>query len=396
MENNNEKWERMDNGVCFVKPEHYFGLLPKLEQELGAERKAAKKKKAASEPGSLRESVYDGLQLANKVIQNSLYGMLGSPSAPVPCVEIASTITAQGRYNLMNAKQYVEENYCKITGQPEDLKAKVIYGDTDSIFIHMPGIDVKRADVIGFQLEKSITRDLYSRPNSLVMEHEKVLCPFLLVTAKRYTGVQYDAGCPEKGKLKAMGLALQKRDSTKLCKEAMSDFFKQAIENGDKDTAVSNLKSLIQKLYNEELDYSYFKLSKKISKAPKEYKVVPGHVRTWLAFRERVGVTEAPSVGEHFAYLIQRLNKRQKVGDVLIEYQEGIDTKASVDKTHYFKISILNPLQKPLQIMLGEKAAAELLNPNNYQQVQTIVATKRNLLGFFGKTSYKSVKKQKK
>ncbi len=392
---NPNKWEKMDNGVCFVKPEHYFGLLPKLEQELGAERKAAKKKKAESQAGSLQEAVYDGLQLANKVVMNSLYGMLGSPSATVPCVEIASTITAMGRYNLMNAKHYVEENYCKITDQPEDLKAKVIYGDTDSIFIHMPGIDVKTADKFGFKLEKAITRDLYHKKNALVMEFEKTLCPFLLVTAKRYTGVQYDAGNFEKGKLKAMGLQLQKRDSTKLCKEAMSDFFKQAIENGDKDKAVANLKSLIQKLFNEELDYSYFKLSKKISKAPKEYKVTPGHVKTWIAFRERVGVVEAPMVGEHFSYLIQRFNKRQKVGDVLIEYQEGVDLKISVDKTHYFKISILNPLEKPLQIMLGEKEAAYLLNPNNYQQVESVVATKRNLLSFFGIEKYKQTKKSK-
>ena len=135
MEKNMDKWEKMDNGICFVKPEHHFGIIPKLEQELALERKAAKKKKAASPPGSLQEAVYDGLQLANKVIMNSLYGMLGSSTATVPCVEIASTITAMGRYNLMNAKHYVEENYCKITGQPDNLKAKVIYGDVSVFFL---------------------------------------------------------------------------------------------------------------------------------------------------------------------------------------------------------------------------------------------------------------------
>ena len=396
MEKNKDKWEKMDNGICFVKPEHHFGIIPKLEQELALERTAAKKKKAASPPGSLQEAVYDGLQLANKVIMNSLYGMLGSPNATVPCVEIASTITAMGRYNLMNAKHYVEENYCKITGQPDNLKAKVVYGDTDSVFIHMPGIDVKKADVLGFQLEKAITRDLYHKKNALKIEHEKVLCPFLLVTAKRYVSLKYDAGKPDKGKIAFSGIQASKRDSTKLCKEASIDFFKQVIEKSDKETAVANLKSLIQKLYNEELDYSYFKMSKKISKAPKEYKVLPGHIKVWMAFRERVGVTSAPSVGEHFAYLIQRLNKRQKVGDVLIEYQEGIDSKASIDKDHYFKISILNPLQKPLEIMLGEKAAAELLNPKNYTRTESVAASKRNLLSFFGVEQYKETKKLKK
>ena len=248
---------------------------------------------------------------------------------------------------------------------------------------------------LDLSLRKQSPAICITKRTRLLWNSKKTLCPFLLVTAKRYVSLKYDAGKPDKGKITFSGIQASKRDSTKLCKEASIDFFKQVIENGDKNTAVKNLKSLIRKLYNEELDYSYFKLSKKISKAPKEYKVPPGHIKTWLAFRERVGVTEAPSVGEHFAYLIQRLNKRQKVGDVLIEYQEGIDSKASIDKDHYFKISILNPLQKPLEIMLGEKAAADLLNPKNYTRTESTVATKRNILGFFGIQEFKSTKKKK-
>lgn len=125
---NPNKWEEMDGGYCFVKPTEYFGIIPRLEQELGKQRKAAKKKKAeATDP--LAKAVYDGEQLAVKVIMNSLYGMLGSPTATVPCVEIASSITAMGRHNLMAAKAYVEKNYCEFTGEPKENAAKVVYGD---------------------------------------------------------------------------------------------------------------------------------------------------------------------------------------------------------------------------------------------------------------------------
>ena len=131
-EANPDKWERMDGGACFVKPDEYFGIVPRLEQELGKQRKAAKKKKAdAKDP--LSKAMFDGEQLAVKVIMNSLYGMLGSPTATVPCVEIASSITAMGRHNLMAAKEYVEKNYCEFTGEPTQNAAKVVYGDTVSI-----------------------------------------------------------------------------------------------------------------------------------------------------------------------------------------------------------------------------------------------------------------------
>jgi DNA polymerase elongation subunit (family B) len=129
MEANPDKWEMMDGGACFVKPDVYFGIIPLLEQELGKQRKAAKKKKAqATDP--LEKAVWDGEQLAVKVIMNSLYGMLGSPTATVPCVEIAASITAMGRHNLMAAKAYVEKNYCRLTGESTDRPAKVIYGDS--------------------------------------------------------------------------------------------------------------------------------------------------------------------------------------------------------------------------------------------------------------------------
>ena len=132
---NPDKWTLMDNGERFVNPEVQFGLIPRLQQELAKQRKLAKAKKAKAS-NDLERAVYDGEQLAVKVIMNSLYGMLGSPTASVPCVEIASTITAMGRYNLMKAKEYVEANYCKFTREPPENAAKVIYGDTVSYFLN--------------------------------------------------------------------------------------------------------------------------------------------------------------------------------------------------------------------------------------------------------------------
>ena len=125
---NPEKYKTMSNGECFVKKEFHMGLLPLLQAELAQERKNAKRKMNTYEKGTLEYSVWDGIQLGNKVCMNSLYGVLGSVNSTIPLVQCASTITAQGRFNLEKVRDYAEKNYCQLTGKPEELNCKCIYG----------------------------------------------------------------------------------------------------------------------------------------------------------------------------------------------------------------------------------------------------------------------------
>ena len=384
-EANPDKWEEMDGGACFVKPQEYFGIVPRLEQELGKQRKAAKKKKAeATDP--LAKAVYDGEQLAVKVIMNSLYGMLGSPTATVPCVEIASSITAMGRHNLMAAKAYVEKNYCEFTGEPPVNAAKVVYGDTDSIFIKMPNITTAKSIEYGKILEHNITRDLYSNENALVMEYEKVFNPLLLVTAKRYAGNKYEFD-PNKCKLNVNGLQLVKRDSAVLCVETMQGFFDRVFKDGDKEAAAKFVEESIRKLYADETPLDYFRLTKKLSKRVQDYDVVPPHIGAWQRMVQRVGKTEAPSIGEMFDYIITRVGKRQKgLGDSMVDFELAKEKQlvTSIDKDHYFKLAIDKPLRDPMNLILGKERTDYILNPHNYQRTETVVPKKGNILAAFG------------
>lgn len=394
MEENPDKWE-MHNGVPFVKTDVHFGILPLLEQEMGEERKAAKKKKAASPPGSMDEAVYDGLQLANKVIMNSLYGMAGSPTATIPCVEIAATITGMGRYNLMAAKSYVEENYCKITGEPAEKSAKVVYGDTDSIFIKMPGITVAKAIEYGKELERCITRDLYNRPNALVMEYEKTYCPLLLVTAKRYVGSKYEFD-PNKFKVAANGLQLVKRDAAVLCVKTMQGFFDCIFKEKDKAKAAEVVREAVRKLYADETPLDYFKLTKKISRKVEKYDVIPPHIEAWQRMVQRVGKVESPSIGEMFDFIMTRIDKKTKgLGHAMVDYQLAVEKElvTSIDKDYYFNTFILKPLKEPMEMILGKKKTDEILDQRSYTRTETVVPKPGNILHAFGLTSLTSKRK---
>lgn len=387
-----ERFQKFDNGYAFVKSEYLRGLLPRIEAELAIERTNAKKKmKNAKDP--IEKAVWNAVQGGVKIVMNSIYGLAGSPTATVPCVPIASTITFMGRTNLQASKEYVEANYCRITG--EEKPCKVIYGDTDSIFILMPGIDNATAIKHGQKLDENIKSELFGHLECLVMEYEKTFNPYIQVTPKRYAGfkMEFDSN---KGKVSASGLQLVKRDSALLCKRTMTTFFDYLLVKKDKDKALESIKVQLSDLFANNLPLEDFEITKKISKKPDAYKTVPPHIVAWQRMVDRVGVTEAPAVGERFAYIIEKFGKKDKLSDVMVDTdlvrEKGFD-KFNLAKEHYFNLYVYNPMHVITELVYGKQVSDRVLNPKAYENVETITAKKGNILGFFGKEQFTKKRK---
>ena len=60
-----------------------------------------------------------------------MYGFTGAAVGQLPCLPIASTVTAYGRQLLLQTKAFVEQRYTQENGF--DHNAEVVYGDTDSV-----------------------------------------------------------------------------------------------------------------------------------------------------------------------------------------------------------------------------------------------------------------------
>ena len=86
-----------------------------------------------------QKQILDGLQLAFKMTANSLYGQIGAKTSDIFYKDIAAATTATGRERLIIAQDYAE----KASNYPHKLdngviiylKNKVVYGDTDSVFV---------------------------------------------------------------------------------------------------------------------------------------------------------------------------------------------------------------------------------------------------------------------
>ncbi|MFX1490193.1 MAG: DNA polymerase domain-containing protein, partial [Promethearchaeota archaeon] len=74
-----------------------------------------------------QRSYYQTIQQALKVFINGSYGVFGSPNFPLFCLPVAESTTGIGQFSI---KQTIKK--------AEELGVKVLYGDTDSVFLDNP------------------------------------------------------------------------------------------------------------------------------------------------------------------------------------------------------------------------------------------------------------------
>ena len=194
------------------------------------------------------KSVYDGLQLAFKMTANSLYGQLGASTSPISYKDIAASTTATGRRLLYLAKEKTEE---KFDG------AKIVYGDTDSIFINFNPTDengnklinkagLEKSIEMGVQAEKYIQTFL-KPPHKL--EYEKTFWPFMLFSKKRYIGNKYEFKTgPNDYKETSMGIVLKRRDNADIVKHVYGGVIDILMNQKNLDLSVNFLQNELKKL----------------------------------------------------------------------------------------------------------------------------------------------------
>lgn len=180
--------------VHFVKKHKSVSLLSKLLTTWLAKRKYIKNELIKCHD-PLMKTILDKQQLAIKVTCNAVYGFTGVTSGLLPCVKIAETVTLQGRIMLEKSKLFIEnitpqqlhELEPKNFHNEREAHLKVIYGDTDSLFIDCRGYPLSSVQVFCESLAAATTRALFEEP--IKLEAEKIFQCLLLLAKKRYIGI---------------------------------------------------------------------------------------------------------------------------------------------------------------------------------------------------------------
>jgi DNA polymerase elongation subunit (family B) len=311
------------------------GLIPTALQIMLKKRKEARKKMEDPKLDDAQKSVYNGLQLAYKVVANSIYGQLGSRTSPIRKMCIAACTTAVGRRSLLFAKSTVESD-----------GAEVVYGDTDSIFVKFPGKDLPGAIAAGQEAAKKITAGC---PHSaFVIGYEKTFYPFILFCRKRYVGMKYEED-PTKCKRASMGIVLRRRDNAPIVKDVYGGALDIILEERNVKKAAEFVKGMLVKVMKAELPMDKFAVTKQLRddyKAMKEgysgHATIPAH----RILADRITKRDpgnAPSVGERLKYVYIQTDKKLQA-DKIETPEFVVEKKLKLDSQFYITNQIQNPV----------------------------------------------------
>jgi len=265
--------KRIIKGPAGLEFDEDSAILPGIIEELWHERDKAKQAK----DGTLSQAV--------KIIMNSFYGVLGSQGCRFFDPRLSGTITRIGQWLLSFSREFIQKE-----------GIRVIYGDTDSLFVHLGEGELETVSQIGLKVSASLNRylkeELESRFNvesCLDIEFEKIFTRFFMPTIrgqdkgskKRYAGLLMDKdGKPE---IFFAGMESSRRDWTALAKDFQGGLFELLfLKYGTpklRDELVDLVLNRQKQLYAGEMDDKLV-YRKGISKRLEDYtKNVPPHVR---------------------------------------------------------------------------------------------------------------------
>ena len=217
------------SGTLFCGKAKRRGILPQMLADILNTRvmvKASKKilERKNRDGNSTRIRLLESRQLGLKLIANVTYGYTSANlSGRMPCVHIADSIVSMGKHTLERAMDGAEELL-------QRYNARVVYGDTDSLFLHLPGVSIKSANRIGLECADKLSEH---DPHPMKLKFEKVYCPCVLQTKKRYVGYMYETHDQETPTFEAKGIETVRRDGCGIVRKMLEKSIRILFETKD-------------------------------------------------------------------------------------------------------------------------------------------------------------------
>jgi DNA polymerase-2 len=224
---------------------------------------------------------------AIKILMNSFYGVLGTPACRFHNAAVANAITSFGRTILLWTKARIEER-----------GHRVLYGDTDSLFVESDRADPAEARALGAELVAGLNRDIagwirerWGVESRLDLEFEKLYLRLLLPTMrhaaagarKRYAGLVDEDGEP---RLVFTGMEVVRRDWTDLARRIQRELYERLFFARPVD---DYLRRIVADVRAGRLD-DLLVYRKGLRKRPQDYTATtPPHVAAARKMRSRPG-----------------------------------------------------------------------------------------------------------
>lgn len=221
------------NGIAFVKASVRKGVLPRMLEEILQTRFMVKGVMKSYRDDKALHRLLDARQLGLKLIANVTFGYTSANfSGRMPSVEVGDSIVHKARETL--------ERAIKLVNETKKWGARVVYGDTDSMFVLLKGATKEQAFKIGHEIAEAVTA---TNPKPIKLKFEKVYLPCVLQTKKRYVGYMYETVDQKDPVFDAKGIETVRRDGCPAVAKILERSVKLLFETRD----ISLVKQYVQR-----------------------------------------------------------------------------------------------------------------------------------------------------
>lgn len=375
-----EKHYILPNGIAFKKEP--IGLLPKVLLELLEMRKSIKKQMKAKDTegnsiyrvGSDEYDTLDNQQYAVKVLMNALYGAMGYFNFRLATPEVATSTTFVGRLALARKMKVLEK-----------LGYKVIYGDTDSVFIKAKETELDMlipellglVDTINAEISDYFENELGAKECYIETEAKSIYKNLIIsekksgtgTAKKRYAGLRYwvegqtlDINSDEALEIK--GFESKRSDTSQLSRELQKQVFRLILVDASPEKIKKLIREYVNGIEKQKYPLEYIGISKGI-KSFDSYKTDNPHRRGAMYSNHYLGTQFSAGDKPKVVY-VSLTGKYPKTDVIAFNNDEEvpkdfkIDSKLMIEKTIIMKVEhILNAAGFTIEEILNNTRTIE-------------------------------------
>ncbi|KAF8640582.1 hypothetical protein AX17_000244 [Amanita inopinata Kibby_2008] len=330
------------NGMVYVKPEVRKGLLGRMLSELLETRIMVKQSMKSVKNDKTLHRILNARQLSLKYICNVTYGYTSATySGRMPAVEIADSIVQSGRETL--------EKAITVINSTNKWGAQVVYGDTDSVFVYLPGKTKDQAFRIGNDIADTITA---LNPSPIKLKFEKVYHPCVLLAKKRYVGFKYESPDEMEPTFDAKGIETVRRDGVLAQQKMTEKCLKILFRSQDLSEIKAYCYRSWTKLLEDRASVRDFVFSKEVKMGTYSNKGPPPPGVMVAARRMILDPNSEPQYGERVPYVIIKGPPGSRLVDRAMDPLEFLQhSQLRLDAAYYITRVLIPPLERILNLV---------------------------------------------
>jgi DNA polymerase zeta len=325
------------NGMMYVKPEMRKSLLAKMLGEILETRVMVKSGMKQDKDDKTLQQLLNNRQLALKLLANVTYGYTSASfSGRMPCSEIADSIVQTGRETL--------EKAIAIIHATEKWGADVVYGDTDSLFIHLKGRTKDEAFTIGEEIAAAITE---ANPRPIKLKFEKVYHPCVLLAKKRYVGFKYEHRQQKEPVFDAKGIETVRRDGTPAEQKIEERALKLLFRTADLSQVKKYFQDQCTKIMEGRISIQDFLFAKEVKLGTYSDKAPPPPGALIATKRMLADPRAEPQYGERVPYVVITGGPGARLIDRCVSPETLLQNDhLELDADYYINKNLIPPLER--------------------------------------------------